>query len=134
LNLLGKRISTDFKAKAAPDWLLRGTSPVGREFIMRHYHAYGGIKQPPIDQGIDDAFVGKASVFLSWCRHPLCQRGTNRRWSQGLKASGMLMVDGVLYLGVRNAHNAPACLVRGPRQNMAVGISLRIWIRLSVLF
>lgn len=41
----------------------RAISPVGREFIMRHYQAYGGVKPPPIDhQGIDDAFVEKASV------------------------------------------------------------------------
>ena len=40
-------------------------SPVGREFILRHYQAYGGVKPPPIDhQGIDIAFVGKASVVL----------------------------------------------------------------------
>lgn len=41
----------------------RAISPVGRDFIMGHYQAYGGPKPPPIDhQGIDDAFVGKASV------------------------------------------------------------------------
>lgn len=41
----------------------RAISPVGREFIMRHYQAYGGVKPPHIDhQGIDDAFVEKASV------------------------------------------------------------------------
>ena len=41
----------------------RGISPVDKEFIMRHYRAYGGPKPPPIDhQGIDDAFIGKASV------------------------------------------------------------------------
>ncbi|MBV8817981.1 MAG: hypothetical protein JO022_06465 [Acidobacteriaceae bacterium] len=39
--------------------------PVGREFIMRHYQTYGGVKPPPIDHlGINDAFVGKASVVL----------------------------------------------------------------------
>jgi len=38
-------------------------SPVGRDFIMRHYNAYGGTTPPPIDhQGIDDAFIEKASV------------------------------------------------------------------------
>jgi hypothetical protein len=43
----------------------REISPVGREFIMRHYQAYGGVKPPQINhQGIDDAFVGKASVVL----------------------------------------------------------------------
>jgi hypothetical protein len=44
----------------------RGISPVGREFIVRHYGAYGGPKPPSIDhQGINDAFVEKASVV--WC-------------------------------------------------------------------
>ena len=34
----------------------RGIGAVGRDFIMRHYRAYGGPKPPPIDhQGIDDA-------------------------------------------------------------------------------
>jgi hypothetical protein len=43
----------------------RGISPVGRDFIMKHYVAYGGPKPPPVEhQAIDDAFVGKASV--SW--------------------------------------------------------------------
>jgi hypothetical protein len=41
----------------------RGISPVGRDFILKHYRAYGGPKPPPIDhQGIDDAFIEKASV------------------------------------------------------------------------
>jgi hypothetical protein len=41
----------------------RGLSPVGKDFIMGHYDAYGGPKPPPIDhQGIDDAFIEKASV------------------------------------------------------------------------
>jgi hypothetical protein len=41
----------------------RAISPVGREFIMRHYQAYGGVRPPPLDHlGIDDAFVEKASV------------------------------------------------------------------------
>jgi hypothetical protein len=55
------------------DYLQRGSgaaieysrvlSPVGREYILEHYRAYGGIKPPAIDhQGINDAFVGKASV------------------------------------------------------------------------
>lgn len=40
----------------------REITTVGNDFIMRHYEAYGGPKPPPIDhQGIDDAFVGKAS-------------------------------------------------------------------------
>jgi hypothetical protein len=47
----------------------RQISPVGSEFIMQHYQAYGGIEPPPIDhQGIDDAFVGKASVVLYFYR------------------------------------------------------------------
>ena len=41
----------------------RGIRPVGTEFIMTHFKAYGGPKPPPIDhQGIDDAFIEKASV------------------------------------------------------------------------
>ena len=41
---------------------------VGRDFIMRHYRAYGGPQPPPIDhQGIDDAFLEKASV--TWYFH-----------------------------------------------------------------
>lgn len=41
----------------------RAISPVGREYILRQYRAYGGPKPPTIDhQGIDDAFVGKGSV------------------------------------------------------------------------
>jgi hypothetical protein len=46
----------------------RGISAAGRDFIMRHYRAYGGPKPPPIDhQGIDDAFIEKASV--TWYLH-----------------------------------------------------------------
>ena len=41
----------------------REITSVGREFILRHYRAYGGPEPPPIDhQGIDDAFLEKASV------------------------------------------------------------------------
>ncbi len=41
----------------------REITAVGRDFIMRHYRAYGGPEPPPIDhQGIDDAFLEKASV------------------------------------------------------------------------
>jgi len=41
----------------------RAISRVGREYILSHYRAYGGPKPPTIDhQGIDDAFVEKASV------------------------------------------------------------------------
>jgi len=40
----------------------REITTVGKEFIMRHYDAYGGTKPPPIEhQGIDDAFVEKGS-------------------------------------------------------------------------
>jgi hypothetical protein len=36
---------------------------VGATVILGHYRAYGGRKPPPIDhEGIDDAFLGKASV------------------------------------------------------------------------
>lgn len=41
----------------------RGISAANRDFIMRHHQAYGGPTPPPIDhQGIDDAFLEKASV------------------------------------------------------------------------
>jgi hypothetical protein len=41
----------------------RGITPVGKDFIARHYQAYGGPKPPDIDhQGIDDAFIEKAST------------------------------------------------------------------------
>jgi hypothetical protein len=41
----------------------REISAVGRDFIMRHYRAYGGPEPPPIDHhGIDDAFLEKASI------------------------------------------------------------------------
>lgn len=41
----------------------REITAVGRDFIMQHYRAYGGPEPPPIDHhGIDDAFIGKASV------------------------------------------------------------------------
>jgi hypothetical protein len=41
----------------------RAIGAVGKDFIMRHYQAYGGPAPPPIDhQGIDDAFLEKASV------------------------------------------------------------------------
>ena len=47
----------------------RAISPVDRAFILEHYQAYGGPAPPPIDhQGIDDAFVGKASVVLYFYR------------------------------------------------------------------
>jgi hypothetical protein len=41
----------------------REITPVSRDFIMEHYRAYGGAEPPQIDhRGIDDAFLGKASV------------------------------------------------------------------------
>jgi hypothetical protein len=41
----------------------RGISAVGKDYITQHYQAHGGPKPPPIDhQGIDDAFLEKASV------------------------------------------------------------------------
>jgi hypothetical protein len=43
----------------------RNITPVGQASIMEHYNAYGGEKPPSMDhQGIDDAFVGKASEVL----------------------------------------------------------------------
>jgi hypothetical protein len=43
----------------------RGITAVGAAFITQHFNAYGGPKPPPIDhQGIDDAFLEKASVTL----------------------------------------------------------------------
>jgi len=45
----------------------RKIGPVDRNYIMKHYRAYGGPEPPPIDHlGIDDAFVGKASVTYYW--------------------------------------------------------------------
>ncbi|MDQ1407114.1 MAG: hypothetical protein QOG55_2743 [Acidobacteriaceae bacterium] len=41
----------------------RSIKPAGRAYILKHYRAYGGPKPPTVDhQGINDAFVGKASV------------------------------------------------------------------------
>ena len=52
----------------------RGIGTVGKDFIMRHFNAYGGPKPPPIDhEGIDDAFIEKAS--MTWYFY----RG---KWSQ----------------------------------------------------
>ena len=43
----------------------REITAADRDFIMRHYRAYGGPEPPQIDHnGIDDAFLGKASVTL----------------------------------------------------------------------
>jgi hypothetical protein len=42
----------------------RAISAVGKDFIMRHYNAYDGLKPPPTDhQGVDDAFLKKRL----WC-------------------------------------------------------------------
>ena len=41
----------------------RGISAAGSDFILEHYRAYGGPQPPALDhQGIDDAFIEKASV------------------------------------------------------------------------
>ena len=41
----------------------RELAPVGADYILSHYQAYGGPKPPPIDhQGINDAFLEKASI------------------------------------------------------------------------
>ncbi len=52
----------------------RGIRPVGKDYILKHYEAYGGPKPPTVEhQGIEDYFVGKASVI--W----YCYRG---KWLQ----------------------------------------------------
>jgi hypothetical protein len=64
---------TEIKASPDKDWLQgigdseigfsRSITPVGKKFILEHYKWYGGPKPPPIThQGINEAFVGKASV------------------------------------------------------------------------
>jgi len=46
----------------------RGLYAVEKDFIVRNFEGFGGPKPPPIDhQGIDDAFVGKAS--RTWYFH-----------------------------------------------------------------
>lgn len=46
----------------------REITAAGRDFIIRHYRAYGGPEPPPIDHhGIDDAFLEKASI--TWYFH-----------------------------------------------------------------
>jgi len=41
----------------------RAIGAVGKEYIFKHYHDYGGPKPPSINhQGIDDGFVEKGSV------------------------------------------------------------------------
>jgi hypothetical protein len=45
----------------------REITAVDRKFIMSNYRAYGGPEPPPIDhQGIDNAFLEKASATLYW--------------------------------------------------------------------
>jgi hypothetical protein len=47
----------------------RAIDAVGRDYILRRYKAYGGRKPPPIiHQGINDAYVEKASVVLYYHR------------------------------------------------------------------
>jgi hypothetical protein len=46
----------------------RQITAVDRDFILRHYRAYGGPEPPPINHhGIDDAFLEKASI--TWYYH-----------------------------------------------------------------
>ena len=41
----------------------RAIGAVGRDYILKHYHEYGGPKPPKIDhEGINDAYVEKGSV------------------------------------------------------------------------
>ncbi len=45
----------------------RMISTVGGDYIVKHYRAYGGPKPLAIDhEGIDDAFLGKASSVWYW--------------------------------------------------------------------
>ena len=45
-------------------WLI---SAVGKKHILEYYTWHGGPEPPPIDhEGIDSAFVGKASTILYW--------------------------------------------------------------------
>jgi hypothetical protein len=47
----------------------RAIESVGGEYILSHYKEYGGRKPPPINhQGIDDAYVEKASVVRYYHR------------------------------------------------------------------
>ncbi len=47
----------------------RAISAVGKDYILEHYKSYGGPKPPPIShQGINDAFVEKASVVRYFYR------------------------------------------------------------------
>ena len=41
--------------------------PVGRDYIVRHYRAYGGPKPPPIDhEGLEYSFLEKGSTIYYW--------------------------------------------------------------------
>jgi hypothetical protein len=64
LDLAPERDADNFQAGAGTAIeYSRAISPVGRAYILKHYRAYGGPKPPTIGhQGINDAFVGKASV------------------------------------------------------------------------
>jgi hypothetical protein len=45
----------------------RRIAVVDAAFIRRHFEQFGGPEPPPVDhEGIDDAFVGKASVVRYW--------------------------------------------------------------------
>jgi hypothetical protein len=47
----------------------RAIDAVGKDYILKHYEAYGGPKPPPITHhGINDAFVEKASVVRYFYR------------------------------------------------------------------
>jgi hypothetical protein len=47
----------------------RAIDAVGRDYILKHYREYSGPNPPPIDhQGIDDTFMGKASVVHYYYR------------------------------------------------------------------
>ena len=47
----------------------RVISAVGKEYILKHYEAYGGPEPPPIThQGIDDGFAERASVVWYFYR------------------------------------------------------------------
>ena len=51
---------TDFQGRQI---FVRAIQPVGQDFILEHYRAYGGPKPPAIDhQGIEDEFLKKASI------------------------------------------------------------------------
>ncbi|QEE27093.1 hypothetical protein FTW19_03140 [Terriglobus albidus] len=53
-------LETDFQGRQI---FVRAIQPVGQDFILEHYRAYGGPKPPAIDhQGIEDEFLEKASI------------------------------------------------------------------------